>query len=115
IGVHTGLVVTRELREPTYQGLYDLVGLTPQVAARLDERAAPGEVLVSGDTYRLLRGEFAAETAAEFQPWSHAGTVAVFRLTGERRRTGLETIAWVRETPLIGRTPQLRQLQERWT
>src|SRR5205807_1496731 len=48
VGVHTGLVVVRELRHATYQGLYDLVGLTPQTAARLDELAEPGEVLVSG-------------------------------------------------------------------
>src|SRR5206468_6215754 len=110
-----GLVVVRELREPTYQGLYDLVGLTPQVAARLDERAAPGEVLASGETHRLLRSEFAAEAAGELQPWPHAGAVVVFRLTGDQRRTGFETIAWVRETPLVGRAYQLRQLQDRWT
>ena len=61
IGIHTGLIVVREFRGATYQGLYDLVGLTPQIAARLDERAAPGEVLVSDDTHRLLRGEFVAE------------------------------------------------------
>src|SRR5438876_2498218 len=69
IGVHTGLVVVRELRQATYQGLYDLVGLTPQVAARLDEQAEPGQVLVSGDTQRLLRGEVAVEPAGEIQSW----------------------------------------------
>jgi class 3 adenylate cyclase len=67
IGVHTGIVVVRDVGRPAEEGPYDLVGLTPQVAARLDERAAPGEVLVSGETYRLLRGELAAEEAGDLQ------------------------------------------------
>ena len=82
IGVHTGLVVVRELRQGIFQGVYDLVGLTPQVAVRLDERAELGQVLVSGDTQRLLRGEVAAEPAGEITPWDQAAPVPIFRLTG---------------------------------
>jgi class 3 adenylate cyclase len=50
IGVHTGLVVTREQRVGGIFGLRDLSGLTPQTAAALEARAAPGEVLLSADT-----------------------------------------------------------------
>src|SRR5262245_16000100 len=109
-GVHSGLVVVRGLRQATYQGLYDLVGLTPQLAARLDERAAAGEVLVSGDTYRLLRGDVGAEPAGEIQPWPDASAVRVFRLVGEMERE--PGVSWVRETPLVGRTAELRALFE---
>src|SRR5262249_11886904 len=35
IGIHTGLVVVRALRQATDRGLYDVVGLTPQIAAGL--------------------------------------------------------------------------------
>jgi TOMM system kinase/cyclase fusion protein len=113
IGVHTGIVVVRDVGRPAEEGPYDLVGLTPQVAARLDERAAPGEVLVSGDTYRLLRGELSAEEAGDLQTWGNVGSVTVFRVTGRGRRVGPETTL-VRETPLVGRSHQLGQLLERW-
>jgi len=111
-GVHSGLVVVRGLRQATYQGLYDLVGLTPQLAARLDERAAAGEVLVSADTHRLLRGDVGAEPAGNIQPWPDASAVRVFRLVGEVERESGEGVGWIRETPLIGRAAELRALFE---
>jgi len=114
VGVHTGLVVVRELRHATYQGLYDLVGLTPQTAARLDELAEPGEVLVSGDTQRLLRGELSVEPAGELRPWAQAGSVPVFRLTGDGKPRGLDTVRGAHETPLVGRAGQLLQLLGLW-
>ena len=114
IGVHTGVVVVRELRLATYQGLYDLVGPTPEIAARLDERAAAGEVLVSGDTQRLLRGEITAEPSGQLRPWEDSDPIPLFRLTGEDRRHGLETVAWVRETPLVGRALEFRRLLAAW-
>ena len=73
--MHTGLVVTREQRVGGVFGLRDLSGLTPQTAAALETRAAPGEVLLSADTVRLLRGELACE--------------ALPASTGARARAGL--------------------------
>jgi TOMM system kinase/cyclase fusion protein len=115
VGLHTGLVVVRELRQATFQGLYDLVGLTPQIAARLDERAAPGEVLVSADTHRLLRGEIATEAVGDIQPWADAGSMAVFRLVAQPGPSGVRVTPSASETPLIGRVTPLRDLLEVWT
>ena len=55
-GIHTGLVIARELRQTSRSGLDQLVGPTPQLATALAELAGPGEVLVSIETQRLLRG-----------------------------------------------------------
>ena len=115
LGIHTGLVIVRELRGGTRDGLYDLVGLTPQIAARLEELASPGQVLASADTQRLLRGGIRAEAVAEGELRERPGGIPIFRVTLEERpEGGLETIHVARETPLVGRTHQLGQLLERW-
>jgi TOMM system kinase/cyclase fusion protein len=114
IGVHTGMVVVREVRQATYQGLYDLVGVTPQVAVRLDELAAPGEVLVSADTDRMLRGEMRSESAGVLRLWEGGRVMPVLRLTGDGGGQEAETSSWTRETPLAGRAVQLGQLLGTW-
>ena len=111
IGIHTGLVVVRQPRRGTPQALGELVGVTPQIATRLDEQASAGEVLVSADTHALLRGELPADPAGRLEV---GGTsLDVFRLTGSRTRRS-ETVAWARETPLVGRAEELRQLLGAW-
>src|SRR5439155_17560848 len=112
-GVHTGVVVVREMRRATYRGLYDLVGLTPEIAARLDERAGAGEVLISGDTHRLLRDELTVEPAGQLRPWE-AAVIPVLRLMGEAPHGGLETVVGARETRLVGRTSELGRLFATW-
>ncbi len=113
IGVHTGIVVVRELRQATYQGPYDLVGATPETAARLDERAGPGEVLISAETHRLLRGDVPAEPAGELPRGPVAPRLSVFRARAASA-AATDTHAWTRETPLVGRTGELRQLTAVW-
>src|SRR5207302_663328 len=65
IGIHTGLVIAHEQRLGRHGEALDLVGVTPQVASRLQELAQPGEILASEDTQRLLRGTLAVEPAGE--------------------------------------------------
>lgn len=115
IGIHTGLVIVRELRHAMPHGLFDVVGPTPQLAARLDALAKPGEVLVSLDTQRLLRQAMRTEAIGEHRLDELSASLPVFRLTGEERRGGgLETVSLAGETPLIGRTRELNQLLEGW-
>jgi TOMM system kinase/cyclase fusion protein len=113
IGIHTGLVIVRPLRGATHQES-DIVGLTPQVAARLEELAQPGEVLVSLETRRLLRNEFSSEPAGEHRLNEFSATFPVFRLTRAQPSGGLQTIPSSAETPLVGRTPELDRLLEGW-
>ena len=115
IGIHTGLVIARELRRASRFGLDDLVGLTPQIALGLAELAGPGEVLASLSTQRLLRGEIGTVAAGELKLADLAESLPVFRLTGPQRHpVGLETTPDTRETPLVGRANQLRELVAAW-
>jgi TOMM system kinase/cyclase fusion protein len=114
LGIHSGLVIVRELRQGIDHGLYDLIGPTPQIAARLDEQAGPGEVLASSDTKRLLRDAVEAESAGELRFAEHSRPLPVFRLSQRVDRPVLETVAQGAETPLVGRGSELGQLLGSW-
>jgi TOMM system kinase/cyclase fusion protein len=115
-GIHTGLVIARELRQMSRSSLDQLIGPTPQLAAALAERAAPGEVLVSIDTHRLLRGEIAGEAVGALALSELSGSLPTFRLVHRLAATsGLDTVPATRETPLVGRAKQLDELLAAWT
>ncbi|RYZ37294.1 MAG: TOMM system kinase/cyclase fusion protein [Myxococcaceae bacterium] len=61
VGLHTGLVVSREQRDPTLSGLGFVVGTTPKLAFRLSTSAPPGAILLTGDTQQLVRKHFPLE------------------------------------------------------
>ena len=107
IGVHTGLVVTREQRVGSIFGLRELSGLTPQTAAALEARAAPGEVLLSADTVRLLRGEMACETLPAAEGARSSGVA--YRLVGDHRAAVADP-----ENPFVGRRAERAALAQRW-
>ncbi len=113
VGVHTGLVIARELRGSSGRTLRDVVGLTPQVSAALDVIAAAGEVLASADTQRHIRHEIIGESAGEHRLPGSSRAMPVFRLTGVSRETGSETFV-APETPLVGRGEHLGQLVRGW-
>ena len=56
--VHTGLVVRAEMGSPSSPDRDAIVGDTPNLAARLQDHAQAGTLLVSQATYQLVRGWF---------------------------------------------------------
>src|SRR5439155_22742672 len=102
IGIHTGLVIVHEQRPGRHGEALDLVGVTPQVASRLQELAQPGEILASEDTQRLIRGALSVEPAGERRVPELSRALPVFRVSGELRpHAGRGSIPLVRETPLV--------------
>ncbi|MDC3962613.1 TOMM system kinase/cyclase fusion protein [Polyangium jinanense] len=107
VGMHTGMVVARELREPASAGPGYVVGGTPKLACRLSLLAQPGAIVVSGETYRLLRGHFAFEEGGEHRLDNVTAPVEFYHLQqgppeGERM------------APLVGRARELETLLEWW-
>jgi TOMM system kinase/cyclase fusion protein len=114
VGVHTGLVVARELPQATRDELHPLVGSTPRIALLLAEEAPPGQVLASEDTRRLLRGEMASERAGALHYDRASAPLAFFRLD-ERQGVGAgSSFSAENETPLVGRDTDLRRLVDGW-
>ncbi|MBL8058509.1 MAG: tetratricopeptide repeat protein [Anaerolineales bacterium] len=87
----------------TYGALGDDVNL----AARLMQRAAPGEVLISGPIHRAVSAIFVCETLTPLQVKGKSEPVPVTRVLG--RQHGRAAAEQYR-TPLVGRAPELRQL-----
>jgi class 3 adenylate cyclase len=103
-GVNTGLV----LAGGEDDGQPFVAGDTVNVAARLEQAAGPGEVLLGEATYRLVVDAVAVEPVAPFVPRGKLTPVAVYRvLTVARNATGL---ARREDTPLVGRTGELARL-----
>ena len=102
IGVNTGEVVTGE-------GDTLATGDAVNVAARLEQAAAPGEILLGEPTYRLVRDAVTAEPVEPLTAKGKSAPVPAFRLTGLVE--GAEFIPRRLDSPLVGRENGLAQLQ----
>jgi class 3 adenylate cyclase/tetratricopeptide (TPR) repeat protein len=102
IGVNTGEVVAGEGDSLT-------TGDAVNVAARLEQGAAPGETLLGESTHRLVRDAVKAERVAPLDAKGKSEPVAAFRLVG--LVTGAEFIPRRLNSPLVGRGNELAQLQ----
>ena len=76
IGVNTGEAVTGDAAAGGFFTAGDIVN----VAARLEQAARPGDILVGGDTYRLVRHAVEAEPVEPLAVKGKAEPVGAFRL-----------------------------------
>ena len=116
IGIATGLVV---VGEPVGEGEAKeraVVGETPNLAARLQALAAPGSVVISQATRRLVGTLFELTDLGPTQIKGFAEPVGAFVVLGEGSADGrFEALHGQRVTPLIGREHELAMLLERWS
>jgi len=107
-GIHTGLVISQELRAGSPGSLPSLMGSTPNMAVRLEMQAEPGTLLMSEVTSQLLRGHFAFEPVGA----DTGASTRVFRLLHEYYRGQITPHS--QENRLYGRAQELDFLQQRW-
>src|SRR5207247_9448104 len=65
VGVHTGEVVVRSIRKDDLHTDYVPVGHSTNLAARMEQLAAPGSILVTEQTHKLTAGYFAFKALGE--------------------------------------------------
>jgi hypothetical protein len=110
IGIATGLVVVGgEVVE------HDVVGDTPNLAARLQALAEPNTVVIAAGTRRLVGDLFEYRDLGEIELKGIAGTVPacqVLRESGVASR--FEALRGSALTPLIGRDEEIDLLLRRW-
>ena len=107
-GVHTGFIITRGTVDAP-----DTVGFTSNIAIRLRDLAAAGEVLVSAATLRLVRALFRCEPLGPVVLQGATGPLEAFRVMGETGSVNLLDAA-ERLTPLAGREAELARLFALW-
>ena len=103
-GVNTGEVVTREEATDTL-----VLGDAINVAARLEQNAPMGEVLIGDQTFRLVRGAIDAEPVEPLELKGKSEPVPAFRLLSVRDG---DPLARRLDAPIVGREEELRLLAE---
>jgi class 3 adenylate cyclase/predicted ATPase len=115
VGVATGQVVVGDLISEGASEKDAVSGNTPNLAARLQALAAPGEVVISASTRRLVGGLFELRDlgpqrlkgfAEPLSAWHVEGLVRAEWRFEARHRAGL--------TPLVGREEEIALLLRRW-
>jgi predicted ATPase/class 3 adenylate cyclase len=115
VGIATGLVMVGELIGEGAAREEAVVGETPNLAARLQALAAPGSVVISQATRRLVGGLFELADLGPLRLKGFAEPLAAWRVEGEGRAEGrFEALHGERLTPLVGREHELAMLLERW-
>ena len=113
IGLNTGPVVVGRIGDDLRMD-YTAVGDTTNVAARLQQAARPGSVLVSEATLRAIGGFFETLDLGEQAVKGHAPVRAHEVLRPRGRRSRLDVAVERGLTPLVGRERELDTLRERF-
>jgi class 3 adenylate cyclase/predicted ATPase len=109
VGIDSGAVVVATTSDKDT----DIFGETPNVAARLQAAAAPGTVLATAATHRLISGLFVVDLLGPRLLKGIATPVEVYQVvrpTGVRGR--LQAARGL--TPFVGRNEELQLLLSRW-
>jgi class 3 adenylate cyclase len=115
IGIHTGLVVVGDIGTGDHRDRMAVVGESPNLAARLQELAEPGTVLVGSSTHRLVEGLFLFDDLGAHRLKGIAEPVPVYRVReASDAPSRFEASAERGLTPLVGRRRELHVLLERW-
>jgi class 3 adenylate cyclase len=114
-GIATGIAVVGDLVGEGAAREEAVVGEMPNLAARLQALAAPGSVVISQATRRLIGGLFELDDLGPQRFKGFAEPLAAWRVVGEGQAEGrFEARQGARLTPLVGRDEELALLLRRW-
>ena len=114
VGIATGLVVVGDLIGNGAAQEHAVVGPTPNLAARLQEAAGPGEVVIAATTRRLLGSSFAVEAAGERQLKGYEHPVPVFRVLRQEPHESRFLARREELGQIVGRETELAALRQAW-
>lgn len=115
VGLATGLVVVGELLGAGEAQERNVVGETPNLAARLQAIAAPNTVVIAATTRRLAGDMFEYQAIEPQELKGFGEPVYAFRVLRERNFTSrFAALRSATLTPLVGREEELELLRRRW-
>ncbi|HET8533764.1 MAG TPA: adenylate/guanylate cyclase domain-containing protein, partial [Methylomirabilota bacterium] len=110
VGINSGEVVVRAIGSDLHMD-YTAVGQTTHLAARMEQLADPGSVLVSPATLELAGGYVEVRSLGLVPVKGLPDPVEVYELTGAgTARSRLQATASRGLTPFVGRDPELAHL-----
>ena len=115
VGIATGSVVVGDLIREGPAQEQSAVGVAPNLAARLQALAEPGQVVVDDSTRRLLGTSFGVHALGDHALKGIAQPVAAFAVSGEQSADmRFDAHAGAMPAPIVGRDEELALLMERW-
>ncbi len=113
IGIATGQVIVSDLFAGA-DDMHSIIGLTPNLAARLQGLAPQGGIVIAEQTYARIGSTFVCEELGPVPIRGFAQPHQAWRVVGEAwsRLTGSRTPP--RLTPFYGRQAELAILADRW-
>ncbi|MBI3795845.1 MAG: AAA family ATPase [Deltaproteobacteria bacterium] len=112
VGVNTGEVVLRSIRKDDLHTDYVPVGHSTNLAARMEQLANPGSIVVSAYTQHLTDGYFAFKDLGPTQIKGVADSLNIYEvLSVGPLRTRLQVAAQRGLTRFVGRRSEMEQLQ----
>jgi predicted ATPase len=112
VGVNTGEVVVRSIRKEDLHTDYVPVGHSTNLAARMEQLAAPGSILVTDQTHKLTAGYFEFKPLGKTQVKGVEAPLAVYEVLGAGPlRTRLQVAARRGLTRFVGRQSEMAHLK----
>ncbi len=116
VGIASGPVVIGEFVDYTGQDVQAVTGKTPNLAARLQSLADPGQIIIDAHTRRLVGTAFTLEDRGGQDLKGFPQPVSVWQVTGHGQAESRFAAAHAgRLSRFIGRKRELAQLRRRWT
>ncbi|HJY81269.1 MAG TPA: adenylate/guanylate cyclase domain-containing protein [Candidatus Binatia bacterium] len=112
VGVNTGEVVVRSIRKEDLHTDYVPVGHSTNLAARMEQLAAPGSILVTEQTHKLTAGYFEFKALGTTQVKGVEEPLNVYEVLGAGPlRTRFQVAARRGLTQFVGRQSELEQMR----
>jgi len=112
VGLNSGDVVVRSIGSDLHMD-YTAVGQTTHLAARMEQMAAPGTILLAPDTLRLAEGYVLVKALGPMPVKGLAEPVEVYEVTGAGvLRTRLQAAAAHGLTRFVGRDAEIETLHQ---
>jgi AAA ATPase domain/Adenylate and Guanylate cyclase catalytic domain len=110
MGLNSGLVVVGSIGDNLRMD-YSAIGDTTNLAARLQQHAEPGDILVSASTTRLVQGYVRLEALAPVEVKGKTEPVPIYKVIGTLpRRSPIASRSERVLSPFVGREQELATL-----
>ena len=116
ISIDTGRVVIWNISAQESPEAIDIVGKTPNLAARMQKLAAPNNIVIGDTTHQLVEGFFKCDALGAAELRGISQPVNIYQVSGEipaQSRLGIASMSGL--TPLIGREREVEILKQGWT